>query len=83
VSGSLAGLITSVGLVSLSPAVWTATFKLGSAPFPYDNPALVSVPLAFAVSWAVSVLDRSAAAALVRASFGAQHVRAQTGMGIE
>jgi cation/acetate symporter len=31
----------------------------------------------------VSVLDRSAAAASVRASFGAQYVRAQTGMGIE
>jgi cation/acetate symporter len=83
VSGSLAGLVASVGLVALSPGVWTATFKLGPAPFPYDNPALVSVPLAFAVSWAVSVLDRSAAAASVRASFGAQHVRAQTGLGIE
>jgi len=83
VSGSLAGLLSSVGLVALSPGVWTATLKLGPAPFPYDNPALVSVPLAFAVSWAVSVLDRSTAAALVRASFGAQHVRAQTGLGIE
>jgi cation/acetate symporter len=83
VSGSLAGLVASVGLVALSPGVWTATFKLGPAPFPYDNPALASVPLAFAVSWAVSVLDRSAAAALVRASFGAQHVRAQTGLGVE
>jgi cation/acetate symporter len=83
VSGSLAGLLASVGLVALSPGVWTATFKLGPAPFPYDNPALVSVPLAFAVSWAVSVLDRSAAAASVRASFSAQHVRAQTGLGIE
>jgi cation/acetate symporter len=83
VSGSLAGLLSSVGLVALSPGVWTAALKLGPAPFPYDNPALVSVPLAFAVSWAVSVLDRSTAAARVRASFGAQHVRAQTGLGIE
>ena len=83
VSGSLAGLLASVGLVALSPGVWTAALKLGPAPFPYDNPALVSVPLAFAVSWAVSVLDRSAAAASVRASFGAQHVRAQTGLGVE
>lgn len=83
VSGSLAGLLSSVALVALSPGVWTATLKLGPAPFPYDNPALVSVPLAFAVSWAVSVLDRSNAAALVRASFAAQHVRAQTGLGIE
>ncbi|SDH71975.1 MULTISPECIES: cation/acetate symporter ActP [Bradyrhizobium] len=83
VSGSIAGLLASVGLVALSPGVWTATLKLGPAPFPYDNPALVSVPLAFAISWAVSVLDRSTAAASVRASFGAQHVRAQTGLGVE
>lgn len=83
VSGSLAGLLASVGLVALSPGVWTAAFKLGPALFPYDNPALVSVPLAFAVSWAVSVLDRSAAAASVRASFSAQHVRAQTGLNVE
>jgi cation/acetate symporter len=83
VSGSLAGLLSSVGLVALSPGVWTATLKLGSAPFPYDNPALVSVPLAFAVSWAVSTLDHSAAAASVRSLFGAQHVRAQTGLGIQ
>ncbi|WP_426426301.1 cation/acetate symporter ActP [Bradyrhizobium genosp. A] len=83
VSGSLAGLVASVGLVALGPGVWTATLKLGPAPFPYDNPALVSVPLAFAVSWAVSVLDRSAAATSVRASFGAQHVRGQTGLGVK
>lgn len=83
VSGSLAGLLASVGLVILSPGVWTATFKLGSAPFPYDNPALVSVPLAFIVSWVVSVFDRSEAAAGVRAAFGAQHIRAETGLGIE
>jgi cation/acetate symporter len=36
--------------------VWTATLKLGPAPFAYDNPALVAVPLAFAVAWAVPVL---------------------------
>jgi cation/acetate symporter len=83
VSGSLAGLPSSVGLVALSPGVWTATLKLGDAPFPYDNPALISVLLAFAVSWIVSVLDRSTTAALVRASFGAQCARAQTRLGIE
>jgi cation/acetate symporter len=83
VSGSLTGLVTSVGLVVLSPGVWTATLNLGSAPFPYDNPALVSVPFAFVVSWVVSVLDRSDAAAGVRAAFGAQHIRAETGLGIE
>jgi cation/acetate symporter len=83
VAGSLAGLFTAVGLVVLGPGVWTATLGLGAAPFPYDNPALFSVPLAFAVSWAVSLLDRSAGAAAARAAFTEQHVRAQTGFGIE
>src|SRR5260370_33309488 len=80
VSGSLAGLLSSVGLVALSPGMWSASLKLGPAPFPYDNPALVSVPLAFAVSSAVSVLDLGTDAALVRTAVGAQHVRAHTGL---
>lgn len=57
------------------------TLGLGPAPFPYDNPALFSAPLAFLLSWAVSVLDHSPAGAAVRAAFPAQHVRAQTGFG--
>ena len=56
-------------LVLLSPGVWTAALHLGAAPFPNDNPALVSVALAFLVSWIVSVLDRSEAANRVRAAF--------------
>jgi cation/acetate symporter len=83
VVGSLAGLLAAVGLVILGPGVWTATLGLGPAPFPYDNPALFSVPLAFAMCWAVSLLDRSAAAVSARAAFAEQHVRAQTGFGIE
>lgn len=79
VTGSLAGLVSSLVLVALSPGVWTATLKLGAAPFPYDNPALFSVPLAFLTSWAVSRLDRSEAAASVRAAYAAQHVTAHTG----
>ncbi|MFE1599795.1 cation/acetate symporter ActP [Methylobacterium sp. ID0610] len=79
VSGSLAGLASALVLVALSPSVWSVTLKLGPAPFPYDNPALFSVPLAFLTSWTVSRLDRSNAAAAVRAAFEAQHVTAQTG----
>ncbi|MFX5602778.1 cation acetate symporter, partial [Acinetobacter baumannii] len=47
VSGSVVGLVTALVLVMLSPSVWTATLKFGPAIFPYDHPALVSVPLAF------------------------------------
>jgi cation/acetate symporter len=83
VAGSAAGLVSAVGLAVFGPGIWTATLGLGPAPFPYDNPALFSVPLAFLLSWAVSVLDRSAAAMAVRSAFPAQHLRAQTGFGAE
>lgn len=82
VAGSLAGLCSALVLVALGPGVWTGTLKLGAAPFPYDNPALFSVPLAFLTSWIFSKLDRSEAAAAVRNGFAAQHVRAQTGFGL-
>ncbi len=79
VAGSLAGLLSALLLVVLSPGVWTTVLKLGPAPFPYDNPALFSVPLAFLTSWLVSRLDRSHAGRVVRSAFTAQHVVAQTG----
>lgn len=79
VTGSLAGLISALVLVALSPGVWTATLKLGLAPFPYDNPALFSAPIAFVTTWLVSRFDRSAEATRVRAAFEAQYVVAQTG----
>ncbi len=81
VAGSLAGLGCALGLMILGPGIWTAVLSLGAAPFPYDNPALVSVPLAFLTAVAVSRLDRSPAAAAARAAFRAQHVAAQTGSG--
>jgi cation/acetate symporter len=79
--GGLAGLIGSVVLVILSPAVWKSVLGNPAAIFPYDHPALVTMPLAFLVAYAVSRLDRSAAAAAERAAFGEQYVRAQTGLG--
>ncbi|HYI71490.1 MAG TPA: cation/acetate symporter ActP, partial [Skermanella sp.] len=62
VAGSLIGLSSALILVALGPSVWTVTLKLGTTPFPYDNPALFSVPLAFLTSWVVSRLDRTEAA---------------------
>jgi cation/acetate symporter len=79
VTGSLSGLVSAVVLVILSPAVWTKILDLGTAPFPYDNPAIVSAPLAFAVTWLVSMLDRSATAQNERESFQAQYAAAHTG----
>jgi cation/acetate symporter len=80
VVGSIVGLFSALGMVAFSPAVWTSTFALGRAPFPYDNPALFSVPLAFAVTFLVSLFDRSASGDKARAGFDAQYVTAHTGI---
>ena len=79
--GGLAGLISSVGLVILSPAVWKAVLGHPAAIYPYDHPALFSMPLAFIVSFVVSKLDNSPSAKAEHEAFDAQFVRAQTGLG--
>lgn len=80
VCGSIAGLVCALLLVMLGPAVWTTVLELGPAPFPYDNPALFSVPLAFIVTFAVSLIDRSKSADLARKAFNDQYVTAHTGL---
>ena len=49
--------------------------------FPYDNPALFSMPLAFFGIWLFSTLDKSRRAESERAAFEAQFVRSETGIG--
>ncbi len=83
VAGGLLGLVTAVAMVVLSPAVWVKTFGFAEAIFPYDNPALFSVPLAFVTIWLVSKFDRSAQADKERAAYPAQFVRCETGIGAE
>jgi cation/acetate symporter len=82
--GGFLGLISSVTMVVLSKQVWEVTlgFPKGSAPFPYDNPAIFSIPLAFISIWLVSKMDRSRQAAQDRAGYDAQLVRSETGIGI-
>jgi cation/acetate symporter len=80
VTGALAGLFCSVILVVLSKTVWVAVFGFKSAPFPYENPALFSMPLAFLCIWLFSVTDRSARAVRERRSFDAQLVQSEIGI---
>ncbi|WHS33896.1 cation/acetate symporter ActP [Brucella sp. NM4] len=80
VYGSSAGLISALLLVFFGPAVWTAVLDNGPSPFPYDNPAIFSVPLAFLVTFIVSVTDRSHAAQVARQRFVDQYVSAHTGI---
>jgi cation/acetate symporter len=79
--GGLLGLVSSIAGVVFSPAVWVNTFGFATAPFPYDNPALFSMPLAFAGIWLFSKTDRSKRAAIDKAGFEPQFVRSETGIG--
>ncbi|WP_433770447.1 cation acetate symporter [Pseudomonas putida] len=80
--GGLTGLVCALALVTLSPTVWVTVLGHAQAIFPYDHPALFSMPLAFLVIVIVSRLDRSAQAQKDRAGFDDQKVRAETGLGI-
>ncbi|MGB4766570.1 MAG: cation acetate symporter [Rugosibacter sp.] len=83
VTGGFVGLVLSVTLTVLSPAVWEATLgnSVGSAWFPYASPALFSMTAAFITIWLVSITDRSEQAKKERALFTAQHIRSETGLG--
>ena len=82
VGGSL-GLASAVVMVVLSKAVWVTTFGHPAALFPYDNPALFSMPIAFIGIWVFSTIDQSRRAVQERAAFDAQYVRSETGIGAE
>ena len=79
--GGLTGLLASVLLVILSPAVWKTVLGNAEGIYPYDYPALFAMPLAFLVSYVVSKMDSSAVAKTEQAAFDDQYVRSQTGFG--
>lgn len=81
VGGSVMGLVSAIVLLVLGPTVWVGIFKHEQAIFPYANPALFSMSLAFAAAWLLSVLDRSAAGASERQAYLPQYVRSMTGLG--
>jgi cation/acetate symporter len=80
VAGGLPGLIAAVVLVVASKIVWVAVFKFSAPLFPYDNPALFSMPLAFLFIWLFSITDQTARAARERKSFDEQFVQSEIGM---
>ncbi len=83
VIGGFLGLISSVVLTVVSPAVWEATlgYPKGSAWFQYCSPALFSMTIGFVGVWLFSILDNSEQAKKERAAFAAQQVRSETGFG--
>ena len=79
--GGYTGLISSVMFVVLSKSVWVDVLGNASPIFPYTQPALFAMPLAFLGIYVFSKLDNSAQAQAERAAFDDQYVRAQTGVG--
>jgi cation/acetate symporter len=88
VAGMLVGLISSLLLIIISPAVMgidppTATVRhaIQAAPlFPLENPGIVSVPLGFFAAIVGSLLTRDERAKL---TYSELNVRANTGLGAE
>jgi cation/acetate symporter len=79
--GGYGGLVSAVLFVLFSKSVWVAVLGNPRALFPYDQPALFAMPIAFGLTILVSLLDRSARATAEVAAFEDQYVRAQTGYG--
>lgn len=80
-AGGLIGLISAMTFVVLAKTVWVDIFHFENPIFPYEYPALFSMPLAFIAIWLFSVTDKSPRAQIDKAGFDAQYVRAQTGIG--
>ncbi|UTH75211.1 cation acetate symporter [Chromobacterium sp. IIBBL 290-4] len=49
--GGAAGIAASLALIVCGPSVWVAALGHAKPLFPYSNPALFAMPLAFAAAW--------------------------------
>ena len=55
----LVGLLSSVGLIILSPVCWVDVLGFSEPVFPSSYPSAISVPLAFLAAFLVSQLTRA------------------------
>lgn len=62
IAGALIGFFSSVTLIILGPKVWVSVIGFEQALFPYDYPAMFTMPAAFIAVWFFSVTDKSARA---------------------
>lgn len=70
VLGGSLGLISAVLLTVAGPAVWVHVMGYPKPLFRIDPPTIVSMPLAFAACWLVSLFDRSEQADIDRVRSG-------------
>ncbi|RSO58942.1 cation/acetate symporter ActP [Acinetobacter lactucae] len=77
--GGFTGMLSAIVFVFLSPTVWVGVLGHQYAIFPYDNPALFSMPLAFLISFFFSITDQSERAKIDRNGFERQVVCSELG----
>jgi cation/acetate symporter len=77
--GGAAGLLSSVVLIIVGPQVWVSVLGYEQALFPYNYPALFTLPLALVVTWSVSVSDRSDRAIIDRHNYHDLLIRSEYG----
>jgi cation/acetate symporter len=80
-AGGYGGLVSAVLFVLFSKSVWVDVLGNAAPLFPYTQPALFAMPIAFLLAFVVSKADGSATAKKEIEAFEDQYVRAQTGYG--
>lgn len=81
--GGYLGLGTAVLFVVLSKTVWVDILGFKEAIFPWGNPAIFSVTVAFLGIWWFSKTDKSERAKIDMEGFEPQYIRCQTGIGAD
>jgi cation/acetate symporter len=79
VIGAIVGLLSSIGLIVIGPQVWVSVLGFERPLFPYNYPALFTLPLALVVTWLVSMTDRSTRGILDRQNYNDLLVRSEYG----
>jgi cation/acetate symporter len=82
VTGVLFGVISSIGLVIVSPKVWPGADTVTTSPIGWElaNPGIISIPLGFIGCWLGTMLTKEHGA---ERTFHELHVRSETGLGSE
>jgi len=79
--GGYGGLVSAVLFVVFSKSVWVDVLHNAAPLFPYTQPALFAMPVAFVLAYIFSKTDSSVRAGKEIEAFEDQYVRAQTGFG--
>jgi cation/acetate symporter len=82
VTGVLFGVVSAIGLVIISPTVWSGPEATEGAVGWYDlaNPGIISIPLGFFGCWLGTMLSTEKT---TERSFHELYVRSETGIGAE